>query len=364
MLAWKFLTGPRTDGPDTELTAATGRQVTVRVGQPSDTSFNLDGRHEQAAGIVELTTDLWCWRGQELLHRGRVGASTDEITSDAHACTFNAPDYRALLDRRFLHDTDKLTYPGEDQASIAWQVVQATQAKAGGSLGVTRGTGQTTGYLRDRFYPGGTPIGEAINGLGDLADGFDWEIDPQLRLNVFTPQRGRDTDVVLDFGGMVTTVSRAFSPSDYANSVRAVAAVNPQAPQYREATNIGVRPEGRFELERGFPDIYESGTLSARADALLADAQVLRPSYTLTLAADRYPGTEELWVGDSVIVRVRSGRLNIADRLRVEAINFTPGEDGQETVRVTVGHPNPAGQFASRLRKTDARLAVLERRTP
>lgn len=363
-MRWKFLTGPRTDGPDTELTAATGRQVTVRLGQPSDANFNLDGRHEQAAGIVELTTDLWCWRGQELLHRGRVGASTDELTADAHACTFNAPDYRALLDRRFLHDTDKLTYPSEDQAAIAWQLAQATQAKSGGDLGITRGTGQTTGYLRDRRYPGGTPIGEAINGLGDLEDGFDWEIDPQLRLNVFTPQRGRDTDVVLDFGGMVTAVSRALSPSDYANAVRAVAAVNPQAPQYREATDIGVRPEGRFELERGYPDIFESATLGARAAGLLADAQVLRPSYTLALGEGRYPGTEALWLGDTAIVAIRSGRLNIADRLRVEAITFVAGEDGQETVRVTVGHPNPAGQFATRLRKTDARLAVLERRAP
>lgn len=362
MAAWKFVAGPRDGGdPQAELTAATARRVTVRLGAPSDAAFSLDGRHEQALSVVELATDLWCFRDRTLLHRGRIGSGTDEINTDTHTCTFTAPDYQALLERRFLHDTDKLSYTQEDQAFIAWQLVQATQAKTGGDLSITRGAGQTTGYLRSKLYQAGKPIGASIGQLGDLASGFDWEIDPQLRLNIYTPQRGRDTDVVLDLGGAVADVTRALSPADYANAVRATAAADPRAPEYREATDIATRPEGRLELDQGFPDILEQTTLAARATSLLADAQVLRPSYTLTLAPGRYPGPEALWLGDTGIVRIRSGRLDIAERLRVHEISFEPGPDGDETVRITVGHPSPARQFASRLRATDARLSVLER---
>lgn len=364
MHRWQFLAGPPS-GPDTELTAATGRRVTVRLGQPSDAAFAIDGRHEQALGLTELATDVWCYRDRELLHRGRLGSTTDEVT-DAHTTTCNAPDYRALLDRRLLHDSDKLTYTQEDQASIGWQLIQATQGKSAGDLRITRGTGQTTGFLRDRLYQAGKPIGESIGQLGDLASGFDWEIDPHLRFNVFTPERGRPTDIVLDYGmgasGAVASFSRSLNPSDYANAVRASAAADPRAPEYRTATDIATRPEGRFELDRGFPDIREQSTLAASATALLADAQVLRPSYTLTLAAERYPGPGELWVGDTCLLALRSGRLRVNTRQRVHEISFEPGSDGDETVRITLGHPSPAGQFAARLRSTDTRLAVLERR--
>jgi hypothetical protein len=360
---WKFVSGPR-DGsdPQAELTAATSRRVTFRLGEPADAAFSLDGRHEQALGITELATDLWCYRDRTLLFRGRIGTNSDDLTPDTHSCTFNAPDYRALLDRRFLHDTDKLSFVTEDQADIAWQLAQIAQGKTAGDLGITRGVGQSTGNLRSPTYRAGEPIGASIGQIGDVESGFDWEIDAQLRLNIFTPERGRATEEVLDYGGAVTHISRALAPSDYANAVRATADADPRAPEYREAADLATRPEGRFEASRGFPGILEQSTLAARATALLADAQVLRPSYTLTFKAGRYPGTEALWLGDTALVVIKSGRLNIADRLRVYEINFEPGQDGTETVKVTVGHPNPAGQFAARARAADVRLALLERR--
>lgn len=361
MSTWQFAVGPADLGPDIELTAATGRRVTVRLGQPSDAGFSLNGRHEQAAAVDELVSDLWAYRHGSLLHRGRVGTSSDDVSADAHACTFNAPDYRALLERRYLYDGDKLSYVQEDEAAIAWQLIQITQARPGGALGITRGSGQTTGFKRDRLYPAGKGIGESISQLGDLAGGFDWEIDPLLRLNIFNPQRGTDTDEVLEFGGAVASFTRALTPAEYGNAVRAAAAADPRAPEYREVPDISTRPEGRFEIERGFPDILEQSTLSAKADDLLADAQVLRPTYTLTLAPDRYPGPEKLWLGDTCLVALRSGRLDESSRQRVMEISFEPASDGDEVVRVTVGRPSLATRAAERTRSTDRRLSVLER---
>jgi hypothetical protein len=361
MPRWQLLAGPAADGPQIELTTATARKITVRLGQPCDVAFSINGRHEQAADITEFVTDIWAYRDRQLLHRGRVGTTSDDVNTDSHTTTVNAPDYRALLDRRHLYDGDKLSYVQEDQAAIAWQLIQATQGKTGGNLGITRGSGQTTGFLRDRLYTAGISTAEAITQLADLDGGFDWEIDPQLRLNLFNPQRGRDTDVVLEFGGAVASFSRAVLPAEYGNAVRAIAGTDPRAPETREAADLATRPGGRIEIERGFPDILEQSTLAARADYLLADAQVLRPSYTLTLAPGRYPGPQALWVGDSCIVAIRSGRLSEHDRQRVMEISFEPGADGDETVRVTVGRSTPAGLFGQRMRRLDGRLSVLER---
>jgi hypothetical protein len=361
MPAWKILAGPPADGPQEELTTARSRRLTARLAESSDVDFTLDGRHEQAQAVDELVTDIWVYRDQELVHRGRAGTTGDEVTADVHTTTFNAPDYRALLERRYLYDEDKLSYVQEDEASIAWQLVQLTQGRVAGDLGITRGSGQTTGFLRDRLYTAGQSVGQSISQLGDLSGGFDWEVDPQLRLNLYNPSRGRDTDVVLDYGGAVASLTRAVTPADYGNAVRASAAADPRAPAYREAADLASRPEGRFEIERGFPDILEQSTLEAKADFLLADAQVLRPSYTLTLATDRYPGPGTLWLGDTCLISIRSGRLNEHSRQRVMEITFEPGDDGDEVVRVTVGRPAPAGQFAQRLRTTDRRLSVLER---
>jgi hypothetical protein len=361
MTGWKLIAGPASDGPDTELTAATGRKLTCRLGQPSDVAFILDGRHEQALAVDELISDIWTYRDRELLHRGRVGTTTDNGNADSHTTVYNAPCYRALLDRRRIDDADKLSYVAEDQAAITWQLIQATQGKTGGNLGITRGTGQTTGYLRDRLLTPGKYIGETINQLADLDGGFDWEIDPLLRLNIYNPARGRATDVVLNYPGAVASFTRTVLPADYANAIRATAGTDPRAPEYREAADLATRPEGRWETDRGFPDILEQSTLAAKADYLLADAAVLRPTYTLTLKQGRYPGPQSLWLGDSCRVVIQSGRLNEDSLQRVMEIVFDIDDNGAETVRVTVGRPNPEGQFSQRLRNTDRRLSVLER---
>jgi hypothetical protein len=361
MARWQFLAGPAAGGPEAELTAASARRLTVRLGQSSDVAFTLDARHEQAQVVDELASDVWIYRDRQLLHRGRVGVSSDQGGADSHTATFNAPDYQALLERRHLYDGDKLSYVQEDEASIAWQLIQATQARPGGDLGITRGTGQTTGFLRDRLYTAHMSVAESIGQIGDLADGFDWEIDAFLRLNIYNPGRGRDTDVVLDYGGAVDSFARSINPAEYGNTVLATAAADPRAPEYRTVSDIASRPEGRFEIERGFPDILEQSTLAARADYLLAQMQELAPSYTLTLAAGRYPGPESLWLGDTCITSVRSGRLDEHLRMRVVEISFDVGESGDETVRVTVGTPSMSEQFAQRLRSTDRRLKTLER---
>lgn len=362
--AWKLVAGPR-DGADprVELTAATGRRVTVRAAQSSEVTFTINGRHPQAAGLVDLASDVWCLRDRELLHRGRLAPSTFGIDTDRHTETLSAPSYRALLAARFLRAGDKRAFTAEDQASIAWQLVQIAQGRPGGNLGITRGVGQTSGFLRSRQFDSEQSIASALDSLAvQDTGGMAWDVDEHLRLNLYHGGRGRQTDVVLELGGAVARVDGAFLPADhYANAVAGTRSGDQRAPEYRDAADVATRPEGRWEAVRPFPDVLEQATLASATAAALADLQVKRPALTLTLRPGRYPGREALWVADTCLVRLRSGRRTLDERLRVEELTFEAGDDGTETVRVTVGHPAPAGD-AARLRDYDARLAVLERR--
>src|SRR5690606_9835308 len=93
-------------------------------------------------------------------------------------------------------------------------------------LGIDKGwTGTSpTGIDRDRTYEAGDSIGQRIQELSEVIDGFDWDISPVsasgLQLDVWHPMRGSDRGVVLIYGGLVAHVQREVNPSDYANALR------------------------------------------------------------------------------------------------------------------------------------------------
>ena len=123
---WRILTGSATGGYEQELTEAQQRKLTVRLKDPSDLTFGINGRHPQAALIDELTTDahvLWTsaagvtWN----LFRGRVGTTSDTLTPDDHRMTVSALDYRSLLDRRRMYSGTALNNnPGFEAGLTSW----------------------------------------------------------------------------------------------------------------------------------------------------------------------------------------------------------------------------------------------------
>src|ERR671922_368428 len=139
---WQLVAGPASGGHELALTAARDRRYTAKLTEPSELSFTIDGRHPQAAAIVELTTDihlLWTdAAGQtRILDRHRVGGNPqDVITEDSHRLQVATLDYREVLARRNLYSFNQLVWTGIDQAEIAWGLVAQTQGNAGGALGI------------------------------------------------------------------------------------------------------------------------------------------------------------------------------------------------------------------------------------
>lgn len=364
---WQLLARSLADGYMRELTAATGRKLTAKLNDSSELSFAVDGRHGDALILDELAADVHVnyrnERGYWRLMRGRVGGTQDTVEADKHSMSVAVLDYRAVLKRRFLEPGDTLTFAGVDQAEIAWTLIAEAQAKAGGHLGIVKGwTGTTpTGQLRDRTYEVGDNIGDRIQELSEVIDGFDYDFVPvsqsALAFQVWS-QRGTDRGVVLEYGGAVQKVSRTVDTGNYGNAIRYTGA-DALVAQQLTAPDVATAPQGRWGAVFGDTNLTTQEALNERAAWQLAQSQVLQPSYSLTLKRGRWWGPDHIWLGDPVRLIVKSGRLNVDTKLRVLEIGI-PLEGGEEQVEITVGAPKP--DFRRRPSEVQKRLTKLERR--
>jgi hypothetical protein len=357
---YQFVLGPAGGTPDTELTYARNRSLDLKLSEPSTCGFVIDGRSEQAAAIAELASEVSVFRDRELIFRGFVGSTSDQITEDRHDVNVTCVDYRGRLDR-LLIDNDE-TYTSELDRDIGWDLVDTAQAKTGADLGVVRGPALSALTSRTITFTGGISVREALDRLGGLAPGFDWDITPDRRFVMFD-ERGSDKGVILDYGGLVSAVNVQFNPSDYANAVR-VSGDDTTTAQFAAAGDIGSRPEGRYEFQQGLTDITTNATLASRATLLLAEKQLIRSSFTVTLRNGdsdliRWGGPTDIGLGDTCRMVVRSGRLDVNRLVRVFEIRVAVGEDDNETVALTLDAPEET--FVDRIRRQQARLEVLER---
>lgn len=373
-LRWQFVVGPAWGGHELALTEAKSRRFVARLTDPSEVGFSLNGRHAQSSAIGALYTDthvLWTSDAGDTrtLFRGRNGSRADRITDTEHTTEVTVLDYRAVLARRILYSGDTLTWTATDQAEIAWGLLQQTQARVGGDLGISKGWSGTTptGVFRDRTYELRDPIGERIQELSEVIDGFDWDISPVsasgLELDIWYPQRGSDRGVVLEYGGLVASASVEVNPGDYANAISMTGDDNATPPVTavdREASDLAGRPEGRWDKAFGDTGLTTQAALDERADWQIATSQIVTPTITLTLRQDAWEGPDHIWLGDPVQVVIVSGGLYVNESLRVYEMAFGIGDNGDESVELTVGGPKPDPRRIPSL--VHRRLTNLERR--
>ena len=369
---WQFILGPAAGGWKWELTNAKTRRATFRLHDNSQASFSIFGGDPLAGNIAELSTDLHLLRRNKAgvvqqLYRGRIGSVSDELTETGHSVSVPSLDYRAVLARRHLMSGSQVTWTQKDQFEIAFGLITQAQNKTGGDYGIVDGNAPS-GMLRDRTYELGDSIGQRLQELSEVENGFDWEIVPDgpsaLWFKAWNPERGVNRGVILAYGGLVKSLTRNVDSGDYANAVRVTGqppegSSTPPPPHEGVAADITTRPEGRWDKVIG-TSIVTTATLAERRTWLLDHHQVIRPAYTVKLKRDAWGGPDHIWLGDPVRLRVNSGRLRVDTILRVHEIDVAIGDAGEEDVTLTLGAPRP--DFARRAAANEKRIAELERR--
>lgn len=414
---WRFLVLDRAfaggrvwgDLAKAELSVARSRRLERKWNAPATLTFTVDGRSAAASAITELATDVlalrWndAWNRDEPMFRGIVTQSQDAVSEQEHTVTFTCHDYSAVLWRRLVTAGAGVNYTQLDQDQIATNLLAlATGAASSGgtsfapgsflplkiSLAQPNGASRSfSGVKRDRFYAGSTKIGEAIANLGNVANGFDWDVAPfgssisvagdADALRIFYPYQGvTDTAPALVYGSTVTTVSRSVNSADYANYVRGVGANGSAAagaPQVfgeawnTDVNNVTVYPVGTWMDDQNAADVSVSLTLAEKAQGDLAMSGILVPTYTLGLRPGAWgsivssgsPGID-IAVGDVLPLTIQSGRLDVNTTIRVLGVTFAIGDDGQEDVSIAVGRP--ATTLAYLMRQPIRDTAALTRR--
>jgi hypothetical protein len=383
----------------TELVDARSRRLELALNTPATLTFTIDGHSPSAGFIQELTTEVMAWRwdpelaADRLMFRGVVTASEDVVSETTHSVNFTVYSYLAVLSRRYLTNATDWTQTGRDQDDWVGDLLAkavAVTSSGGTSLapgshlplvlelanpdGTVRST--KSGRLRDRTYQGQQPIGTAITDLGACLDGFDTDVRPAADsdgtdyLRIYYPSQGVSRrDVVLAYGSSVAGFTRSVNSADlgYANYVRTIgdSGGTEGAPQLwaersnADANDVGRIPVGLWMAATSESDVKVKQTLQEKADGVLEDAGVLVPSYSLTLRPGWYrPDTPAM--GDTVPLVISSGRLHVSATVRVQAIRFAIGDDGQEDVELDVGRPRLT--LSALFRQTKRDVDALARR--
>jgi hypothetical protein len=361
-----------------ELTDARSRRLETQLNTPAKLTFTVDGRSPACAEVAELQTDIVAWRssaGVDVpMFRGVVTQSEDVVSEQAHAVNFTCHDYLAVLTRRYLTANTDLTYTQVDQDDLVVDLVgraSTLTATGGHSFGSGarlplsvayvdpdgRPRGVKSGERRDRTYPGGTSIGQAITDLAavvSMADptrsAYDVDVGPSAagfdHVRLWYPARGVPrSDLALTYPGNVGSFTRSVNSQTYASYVRVIgdAGGTEGAPQLTAdawTADANGGPVGLWMESDNESDVKVAATLAQKASGYLTAAGVLVPSYSLTLAPGWYE-LDAVNLGDTVRLVLESGRLHVASTVRVLGIGYAIADDLEagEDVEVTVGRP-------------------------
>lgn len=315
------------------LAQARSRRIVWQLDGSAYATFSVDGRSAEAAAVLELQTDLACWRDGELLFRGRIGSENDELSENTHTTTFYAMDYRGMLEFRRLGPGGREFETPLDKAAAAWALISESQALPGGNWGITQGSGSVSGSNIIATFNAGKPIKEALTELGQDHD-FDWEVSPLMAFNCWHGGRGISNGVIMDFGGSVLRAHRSINPTDFANAF--IETGTQSLVSYRAATvDVSTDPRGLWEGSESKTGFADQDALDARAERNLALKKELRAVLRVMLMPGFWQGADHMWLGDEVQVHLHSGRMNIDAPYRVSEIAADPGSGpNEETIDV------------------------------
>lgn len=354
MTRWQFVAAT-TGGNRLGVLPARARKVTIPLDGPPRAEFVVDGGDDLADQLVEFRADVEVWRDRERLARCRVVSTRDLVTPQGHEVPVVALGYGALLDaRQVTLAAADLTFLATDLAELGWWLINDTQTRDNGDLGITRGT-TTYGTAVDRTIPAGLTIAGALDRVA-TEQGGHWWIDDDLVWRI--GGRGVTRSEPLVWGGAIVDAERTPDPSRVANLVRQSGA-DGTTPVLLAHDDIATDPRGRIERQRGDVAAATDDQVADAAAAALAEGVDGSPSWAVTLAPGWWrPG--RLDVGDTVRLVVRTGRLDVDETITVRQLEIVVDDDDTETVKAVLGAP-PLDAIV-RARTVERRLTDLERR--
>lgn len=276
---------------------------------------------------------------------------TRDYDTDARVLTLGGAELWSYFRRRRIRWTVRHT--ATDQLVIARSLIDRAQQSTGGNVGVITGT-ETSGRLRDRTYETfeDKPVGEAVEQLAAVIDGFDFEVTVGLesgayvrRLRLHYPQMGRpasQTGHVFEVGRNATMRWHE-DGSRAANSVAGIGAGEGVSMLRSVQTDTALLTEGYPLLEESISlkDVSVAATLTGHTGEALADLRLPATLPTVTALADTDPAFGAYIPGDFARIRSQPGQDprwpdGLDTFARIASWTVRVPDEGPETVDITL----------------------------
>jgi hypothetical protein len=333
--------GPSSSNRPTEqVSDYTGWTLDQNLDDGCSFQFDTRGQSSAAAAIDEMASDLWLYQNGTLIQRFRItnvdqswGADGSDDVSVRAIC------YRRMLSARTTQTT--LTYIGQSQGAIAWDLIQHTQAQTNGSLGITLGDSGPA-VLRDRTYDPGINIMDAITDFTITDQPFVWEIDANRVLYISSPTSAFIWTMPLVLGVNARALSRPSAADKFANAALVLGNTDSVSPVSAEAATLATDPRGRWERVISRPSDASATNLAEYANGLVQESISPAAVWRAEMEPSAYFANSEYESGDWLtVIRPRSTVYPIgtpSSRISCQVIGrrIAGSADGNVTVELSM----------------------------
>lgn len=300
-------------------------------------SWSMNSRHPKCTrAILEPgQSELYLYRDGSLVWGGLLWLASAEDNGDL--IRFGGNGWLSKLDHRYISTTKD--YVNVEQVDIAWDLIEYTQAKSYGDIGIQRYSTTGTGILRERHYPAWERknIGEALKELASVIDGFDFEITPDKLWKTYYPRKMSGDAYKFHTQKNIRGWGNVISAEHVASEITALGEGDGETMLISVASDTPALVSfGRLEETEEFRDVNVQATLDAHAQEELRLAKVQQVQPQVQVWTDD-PPFGAYAVGDLAHLRVDHGYTQIDADFRITAITVAVSNEGKEAIGLYFG---------------------------
>lgn len=349
------------------------------LNQGAQLSASMTATNEKAQVIAEGATVVHLTDGANIV--GGNAFLVNQVKWADRKLTVTGDSLRNWLDRRNLRAAK--TYTSQDQFSIVADLLAYANASSLG-IGVTfRGSPASSGVNRARVYPADrTSIGQLIDGLATLDQGFDWDVTAEWsasnlitrHLECWYPTRGTATALVWEHGKNCRVSEYSSDASKLASLVEIAGNTSTSTQTYGAASESPVGYP-RFDLLDSVKTSDETNagnasSLNAKASASLARNHAPLETCTIVdLAFGPLDDTNvKAWtLGDQITLAADLGFRQLASVWRIVACSYKLAQGRLICDQATLARPLPGDPIRRpdgfrEIARAIRRVGALERR--
>lgn len=301
------------------------------LNNPGGCDFVLPKRHVKVKrSLLEPgQREIHVYRNDALVWGGYLW--TVGVSSTDESIRLAGEGYLSRYKRRLV--MEEKIYEEEDQLDIAWQLINYSQLRPNGELGITRYSPATSGTLRTlKLRPWEVNvIFDVLEDMAALNDGFDFEITPDKKFRTYYPYQGEDNNIVFDLDKNISSIAYDLDTTNTVSSYTALGAGSGRSrcivtvDDATALTNFGLLEEAEsFEQYKRYANLEERAIEELR----LRKAARIQPQIQVVT---NDPPFGSFGVGDTCRVRARDGYIEVDQDFKIGTQLVQVSDEGRES---------------------------------